>query len=229
MRILLLLCGAAVAGVMAAAACGDDTTVLTTSSGPSAGGGGAGGGMGGAGASSSSSTTTSASSSSSGTAVGGSGGGNTCEQACDKIENTCGFAGACAQLMIDCSDPAAECPSQCIVDPSTDCADIASLASQNPDPMLGACLQACQGGTGGGGGAGGGMPGNCGNCVTMQCAAELQACQGDQNCQQFVMCAQNCADMMCANGCLQMFPGQESQDVLACACGSCMADCAQCN
>jgi len=71
-----------------------------------------------------------------------------CDEACCKVENTCGFPGTCALvsqlLMVDftsCTGADAQCTAQCLVD--ADCAAISSLATQNVDPTISAFLNAC--------------------------------------------------------------------------------------
>lgn len=75
---------------------------------------------------------------------GTSGGGATlCDQACEKIEVTCGLGPVCRiSDVLDCADPmASDCPSQCVLDAG--CAAIASLAGPNPDPALALCIASC--------------------------------------------------------------------------------------
>jgi hypothetical protein len=213
-----LVVGSVMAFVVGAA-CGDEVTVFEPAGTSSNNTGGNGGGqsVGGSTSNGGSPNTGGGGSSS----VGGSPPtGNICDQACAKIENECGIAGACALIGLDCTDPTTECPGQCLLD--ADCAAILSLAGGTPDPTLGACVQTCQGGMGGG------PQQDCFNCVIGACGSELQACQNDMVCQQFGQCVQGCADSTCAQNCQSMYPGMVTDDLFNCTCTGCANDCAIC-
>jgi hypothetical protein len=181
-------------------------------------------GSGGAGTTSASSTsvTKSASSSVASTSAPSSttGGGNTCEQACQHAA-TCGFD-VCAQFMLDCNNPLAECPAACILDAS--CGDLLAIAMGSIPPVLGACLFECQQGTGGGGTGGGGQ--GCGQCAFG--ADCFDPCFNSQNCMAWGQCALGCGDPGCYADCNAMHPEAvaEYTQIYACMCTSCQAECA---
>lgn len=205
-------------------ACGSEVTDF-----PSSGSGSGGSGSGGSGGApdmvvatvTSTAVTTVVSSSST------SGGGSTCDQACAKLANECGFGDICSQIpQLDCADPTSDCPAACVLD--ADCAAIASILGSMPDPKLAACVQGCQGGGSGGGGQGGGAPvGNCKDCIGASCNAELQACLGDSACQAFLMCAQPCGGIgMCTDDCLKKNPSDLGKGFVDCLSSKCAMECA---
>lgn len=111
------------------------TAIASCAASSQTGGGGAGGddewwGNGGSGPSSSGS--------------GGTGNGKACEAACAKVLE-CG-AMECPPEYLDCSMPSPqnECIGQCVL--NANCAQIFSIDSQNPDPELVQCAEACQNG-----------------------------------------------------------------------------------
>ena len=169
-------------------------------------------------------TTTTSASGGAGTG-GGFGGGNACEQACNYIENTCGFSGACAQVGLDCNNPQSECPGQCIL--AATCAQIISLASQNPDPTLAGCLQSCQGGTGGMG-QGGGNQMSCGQCAQANCNMYFAPCQQDSICQGYFQCVTQCQTPQCEQACLANNNSTASVNLSTCICGNCGSNCPTC-
>lgn len=153
-------------------------------------------------------------------------GGNTCDQACDKLDSECGFGDVCALIgdYLDCANPTSDCPSQCILD--ADCGQLATIFDpQNIDPALGACLGAC----GGQGTGGGGQGGNCSLCLIQSCSGEVQACNGDAECQAWLGCAQGCNnDGACINACSVSFPNAAPfyTPIYDCACQGCTNECA---
>jgi hypothetical protein len=188
------------------------------------------GGIGGAGATGG----TGGSAGGAGGASGGTGGaggamGNLCDQACGKAAG-CGLP-ICQFAGVDCAMPGVDCPAQCILD--ADCGAINSLATMNPDPVLSACLQGCQGGGGGAGGmgmggAGGGSPMDCGACA--QQAGCPQQCQGP-GCNQWGQCAFGCFQTNPTPQCFAQCNAQVPQaamgyeQVYDCLCTSCEAEC----
>lgn len=208
MRNLALVFGLCGAVTMTAFACGDDVT--TTGNG---GSGATGGSTGQGGATT---TTTTTSSTTNDPCAGPFD--HICAEACCKVENTCGFTGSCSlagQLLgVDldaCTEMEATCVGTCLND--ADCAQIASLATQNPDPTVGACLAACTG--------------PCLGCAATECGAAIQMCTGDATCSAFVQCAAACPDMdgACITGCASNNPGALTDAVMACATQNCNTEC----
>jgi hypothetical protein len=207
-----------------AAACGSDVNEGDTTSSSTTGSGGGNGGTTATGGTGGTGGTTSNGGGGS-TANGGNGGaGSLCDQACDKLATECGLGQVCSMPpvsnLLDCADPMADCPGQCILD--ADCTAILSLLGQNMDPALTACLGACQGGQGGGGGGGG----DCVTCVTTSCTAEAIACSNEmQGCAQVLTCAQMCGagDTACVNACVPAMQTQVTMDLIACAQNNCPA------
>jgi hypothetical protein len=156
--------------------------------------------------------------------------GTPCEEACEKVEGECGFPGVCDGF-IDCGMQGADCYGQCILD--ADCGAIASLATDNPDPALSGCLFECQqggqggaGGSGQGGGGGGPPGGECLTCGQGSCQGEGFACFQDAACGDWLDCISGCTDAACVTACDQSNPGgPAADDVKACLCTSCTADC----
>lgn len=152
-------------------------------------------------------------------------GGNTCDQACAKLDTECGFGDVCALAgdFLDCANPQSECPSQCILD--ADCTQLATIFDpQNIDPEFGACVGACSGMGAGGGGGGG----NCTVCLLQNCSGDVQACQGDAECQAWLGCAQGCNnDGACISACAASYPNAAPLylPIYDCACQSCPSDC----
>ncbi|MSP26037.1 MAG: hypothetical protein EXR75_12930 [Myxococcales bacterium] len=202
-------------------ACGSEVTNIA-----STGAGGSGGGTGGAASNGTETVSTVATVSTVSTVSSSStGGGSTCDQACAKIANECGFGDVCSQIpVLNCADPMSECPGACVLEAS--CIAIASLAGGMPDPKLVGCVQACQGGGQGGSGQGGGPPGNCQNCVSQNCGAEFQKCQGDKACGAFLQCAQGCkGDQKCVADCGTKNPSDATKALLTCASTKCAMEC----
>ncbi|MEJ7728639.1 MAG: hypothetical protein WKG00_05445 [Polyangiaceae bacterium] len=230
-----------IAGCVASAflACGSDAENVPIGSSSSSGGVGAAGSSSSSSSSSSSTSGPSSSSSSSSASSSGNGGsggvGTPCEEACEKISDECGFGDLCSQVpQLDCGSAAgADCYGQCILD--SDCGAIASLATNNPDPALSACLFACQGGQGGAGGGGqggaggggGAAPGSeCLSCGQSSCTSEGFACFQDAMCSTWLDCISNCTDAACVMACDQNSPGGPASDAVKdCLCTSCTADC----
>lgn len=217
MRNLMLVTGLSSIMVLAFAACGSDVVETSTQSTSSSGVGGSGG------ASVSSSSSNSSVSSSSG--AGGTDPGNVCDQACEKLAVECATGLSCdipqVSDILDCADPASECPGQCVLD-----ADCSELPSVNNGFMFGANLQACvQLCQGGGGGA---MP-DCQGCLVGNCLNELMACGADMAspCAAFLNCAAACpaGDGVCYDGCAQGNPSPETTAVVNCATANCTNDC----
>jgi len=153
--------------------------------------------------------------------------GNECEQGCQHVIDCIGFD-ACSQFNIDCTNPQAECPGTCLNDAT--CEQIASLATQTPDPTLSGCIQGCQQGQGGGGvggnGAGGGAQA-CSDCAQGSCGTPIQACVGSTPCLNWLMCAMNCTDPQCYTDCDTANPNAAPQStaVKDCACTQCNTEC----
>lgn len=224
---------ACMAAGAALAACSGETVTFPGGSGGTGGGGSggatssssssgaAGGGVGGTGNPTSSSTTSSSS------GGGGDGGGDICAQACAK-GTECGVP-VCDFFPLDCSDPRAECGSQCFLDAS--CEQIASLPTGSMDRALVSCLTACQQAGGGGGGSGGAPPDGraCGICSIQNSC--LPNCRGDAPCQDWLQCAQECLQNdpqpTCFRACDESFPDAAGSygDAYICACTSCADDC----
>jgi hypothetical protein len=152
-------------------------------------------------------------------------GGNQCEQGCQHVIDCIGFDG-CSQLNVDCTNPMYECPGTCLNDAT--CQQIGTLASQNPDPALAACLQACQGMGTGGGGVGGGMQGGtCQMCAQNACQQQIGACFQNNACQAWLQCVSQCSDGACVADCDAMNPNAAPQStaVKDCACTQCDMQC----
>jgi hypothetical protein len=222
MRNLALALGSlGVLGLVLVGACGTDvetepgdtTTVTGTGGSTSAGGGG-----------STTTTTTTTTTTSDGGNCAGVGG--ACEAACCKIEEDCGFPVTCAMAgdMLDCENnqPAADCFGQCIVD--ADCSALPTLVipGEDPDPDLCACIEQCPGGAD--------LCSPCTGCLVNSCQTQFGACQQDGNCTAFMNCVQTnaCQDLACMTDCQTQNPGQATDDLVACACGTCGNDCAMC-
>jgi hypothetical protein len=207
-----------------AAACSSEVT--TDSSKTSTGAGGSGGsGTSSVVTSTGTGPTTSATASSS-TVSTSSGGDTTCDKLCAKIEGECDLGDLCGMNQPDCSNPQAECGSQCLLD--APCSDIAALVNQQqPSPMTMACLQGCQGGSTGSGGGGGEQ--QCLQCTVQSCGGALQACQNDAKCQPWLGCIQNCQGQgpACFTACNDQFPAAAPGygAIYACECQSCGAEC----
>jgi hypothetical protein len=134
------------------------------------------------------------------------------------VETECGVPSGCtlaSQLLgvdlTDCTDPQAECVGDCIVD--AECATIVTLATDNPDPALSACIGAC-------------LP-DCLGCVTSSCGGDLTDCNAEPVCQDFIMCAVACpeGDGACVNQCAVDNPSAETTAVLDCAATNCSSEC----
>src|SRR5687768_5413577 len=108
MRNLMLWVGLASSASLLVWACGEDVETTTASTTSGAGGGGMG------------PTSTSSSTTSSTTGGNGGEGGimfeDVCDEACYKVEETCGFTGACGFLPPGC-DMQSQCVAGCINDP----------------------------------------------------------------------------------------------------------------
>jgi len=214
MGALVLVSGSFLSG------CGDEVT--DNGSGTGASGGNGSGGAGGAGTG----ATGAGAGSTGGSATGGAGTGagntggfaNTCEEAC-AYATTCG-ADLCGLLSIDCADPQAECPADCLL--AAECDAIVGTAAGNPDPVLVGCAQACGGG---GGGVGGGGASDCQTCAVSNC---LPANCNSMPCQTWLQCAANCSDPDCFTACDAANPGASNEQATfyACTCADCTADCA---
>jgi len=137
---------------------------------------------------------------------------NLCEEACCRIEKTCGFSGACPLLGMDCATTEYECEAQCLL--SSECAAIGSLLGSSPDPQLTACLDACD------------VSPACDTaCLAQSCSVAMTTCYQDASCAEFLGCAVGCADTTCVSQCYAANPSYLAEDVLSCACSSCPADC----
>ncbi len=204
-------------------ACGSEVTDFA-SSGSGSGGSGGDPGMVVATVTSTAVTTAVTSSSSSSSTTGG---GSTCDQACDKLANECGFGNVCSQIpALDCADPASDCPAACVLD--ADCAAIASILGSMPDPKLAGCVQGCQGGTSGagGGGQGGSGQGDCQSCAFSNCGNEVKACQSEPKCLEFLQCAQGCnGDPMCMADCAMKNDSDATKAIVSCVQAKCASEC----
>ena len=67
----------------------------------------------------------------------------------------------------------------------------------------------------------------CAACVDGSCCTELQACDGSQECLDFLGCAGACPDQTCVDDCGAMFPVGAAQlaDLQTCMQGSCGVEC----
>jgi hypothetical protein len=197
MRSLLLwLALASGAGVLVWA-CGEDVETATAAT--TTGAGGAGGTM-----ATVSSTTTAGHGGTGGTGGNGTGGfADICEEACFKIEDTCGFTGACQLLPPGCGDQS-QCAANCINDPMVDCIDIASVV--NGGPLCTDCLAPCLADT------------PCFQCAICSCGQQFFACGNDQNCAGFLQCAQTCADGdgPCLAACQANNPSMATDELAMC-------------
>ncbi|WP_438016432.1 hypothetical protein WMF18_37310 [Sorangium sp. So ce315] len=210
-----------VAAGAALSACSGETT-------ENPGGGGGSGGDGGAGTTSSttSTTSTSAATTSAATTSSGAGGdggsagnGTVCDQACDKAEEC--TVPVCNILNFDCTDPAAECSAQCVLDAS--CEQIQSITSDAVDPELAGCLSECQGTEGGGSGV---------QCLS--CAGQngcLTACALNNTCRPWLECARVCMESdpqpQCFSDCDAAHPdaAELAEAVYSCTCTDCSESC----
>ena len=118
--------------------------------------------------------------------------------------------------MLDCEgDPeTANCNGECVL--AADCQDLPSLLSQDPEPNLAACMQACAG--------------DCQNCLFSSCSTELLACYEDTACQAFLNCltTEACADWDCVDGCLTDNSSAAADAVAGCTCDNCGTECTYC-
>jgi hypothetical protein len=183
-------------------ACGSS---VTSETGSASGSGGKGG---------SAVTVTTSGSKASVTASASSGGNTLCDQACGKIKDQCKFGDLCSQFnIIDCKNPMADCPSKCII--NAECSKIGTLLSM-PDPDLLCCLQECQG-----------KCDKCQTCVLSKCAGDLQTCNKDQKCKDFLACAQKCnQEQKCLGDCAAKNDSSATQALVACSQKNCTTACA---
>jgi hypothetical protein len=200
MRSVLLWVGLASSASLMIWACGDEVETATAATTTGPGGGGMGGGA------TSSSTTTST--------TGGSGGeggmvfDDVCDEACFKVEETCGFTGACGFLPPGC-DGQSQCVAGCINDPMVDCLEIASIV--NGGPLCTDCIAPCLGQS------------PCMQCAVCACGQQFFACGNDMDCGAFLTCAQMCADGdgACLLACQQANPGMATDELVGCLQGQC--------
>lgn len=85
------------------------------------------------------------------------------------------------------------------------------------------------GGAGGAAGAGGSTSNNpCTNCLNANCKDVVDACIGDSDCNEIIVCSQGCADQACVQACYDAASasGQTGyQALLDCAQTHCTAEC----
>jgi hypothetical protein len=208
-------------------ACSDDVNT-SSSSGSASGSGGAGGEGAGTGGAAQSSSVASSSASSAASSTSGGGGASVCDQACDRLEGCFGLD-VCPFLMVDCDTVGMgfDCPGECVLDAT--CEQLLTLTNLQSDPSkvdpeLFACYNACNGGAGG---AGGGGMGDCNTCAGSNCFGPIQACNGAQECQDWLQCVQGCQDGPCSDACDAMYAGAKPlfEPVYECVCNSCANDC----
>ncbi len=136
---------------------------------------------------------------------------NICYEACYYIEQSCGYANACAASGFDCTTEDDFCESACMLDAT--CAAIATMISQNPDPDLSACINACD-------------PNNaCTTCTASSCQGSLNACYQDTACTAFMTCSETCLDAACVETCASANPSTATTNLRDCTCTNCSTDC----
>lgn len=143
----------------------------------------------------------------------------TCEEACCKVEVTCGLSGACATafglLGIQCGDPEAECVGAALLDPDVSCADIPGLANGTAPQELQNALFACL------------EDDPCLQCGVGSCQNEAFACQAVTECAAFIECVSTaaCNDQACITQCATDNPSAETSALVGCLETNCADDC----
>ncbi len=136
---------------------------------------------------------------------------NTCMQACHYMEFTCGFTNSCRASGMNCDNNGSECEGNCFL--AATCMEIMSMVTQNPNPVLSACLIDCD-------------PGNsCTICTGSRCTSQLNACYQDATCTAFLECSQSCADTACIDACATAHSSLATINLRSCTCSSCVTEC----
>jgi hypothetical protein len=146
---------------------------------------------------------------------------NKCEEACCKVQVTCGLTGACAlafaQIGIACGDPEAECVGEVILEPTTECADLPALATGTAPIELQNALLACL------------NDDPCLQCGIAACAEEAFACQDVMECTDFIGCVtdNSCTTQTCIDTCATDNSSTATTDLVTCIASNCPNECYQ--
>jgi hypothetical protein len=146
---------------------------------------------------------------------------NKCEEACCKVQVTCGLTGACdlafAQLGIACGDPEAECVGEIILDPDTKCEDLPALATGTAPQELQNGLLSCL------------SDDPCLQCGIDNCATQAFDCQNVTECQSFITCVtdNSCNTATCVDSCASDNASTETDALVSCIATNCPTECYQ--